>query len=74
MQDDDGEIDWDLWEVQLPNGAEVHVREFWYPNFDELKVYTSIPPENCWLVGERAKPSAAEEKPKTTRKRTARKR
>ncbi len=45
--------EWDLWEVRLPESAEVHVREFWWPKIEELKVYTSIPPECLWFIGQR---------------------
>ena len=45
--------EWDLWEVRLPDDAEVHVREFWWPKVEEFKVYTSIPPDCLWFAGQR---------------------
>lgn len=45
--------DWDLWEVRPPEGAEIHVREFWWPKFEEVKCYTSIPADRLWFVGQR---------------------
>jgi hypothetical protein len=46
--------DWDLWEVRPPDGAEIHVRSFWWPRLEEIKVYTSIPPDRLWLAGSRS--------------------
>jgi len=45
--------DWDLWEVRPPDDAEIHVREFWWPKIEEFKVYSSIPPDCLWFVGQR---------------------
>jgi len=45
--------EWDLWQVTLPDNAEVHVREFWGRRIEEFKVYTSIPADHVWFCGMR---------------------
>lgn len=46
--------DWDLWQVSVPDGAEVHVLPFWGRRIQEFKVYTSIPTDHIWFCGERS--------------------
>lgn len=67
MHGDDGELDWDLWEVKIPPEAHVRLRDQWGPEIVEVRVYTSIPPEYMWLVGQRIYPSAIERPPKRRR-------
>jgi hypothetical protein len=47
---------WDLWQVYLPERAEVHVRPTWGDKIEEVKVYTVIPPDHLWFCGERGIP------------------
>ncbi len=57
--------EWDLWQVTLPDNAEVHVRPFWGRRIEEFKVYTSIPADCVWFCGQRDdKMVAIEGKPK----------
>lgn len=44
---------WDLWQVQLPERAETHVRALWGDVIEEVKVYTAIPADCLWLIGTR---------------------
>lgn len=53
--------EWDLWEVQIPEDAEMHVRPFWGWRLEEVKVYSSIPFTHVWFVGERTQLSAIED-------------
>ncbi len=47
-----GEVeDWDLWQVRVPAGAEVHVRPEFGDELHEVKVYTVIPPHHVWWTG-----------------------
>lgn len=52
--------DWDLWQVEIPKNAEVHVRSTWGSTIEEVKVYTPIPANFLWLVGTRTVPFAEE--------------
>lgn len=45
--------EWDLWQVTVPDGAEVHVLPFWGRAVQEIKVYTSIPTDHIWFCGMR---------------------
>lgn len=51
-EDDPVEL-FDLWQVDVPDGAEVHFRPFWGRRVEEIKVYTSIPADHIWYVGTR---------------------
>lgn len=53
-RDEDPIEEWDLWEVRVPDDAEIHVRPFWWPKIEEFKVYTSIPASCLWLAGSRS--------------------
>lgn len=44
---------WDLWQVRLADGDEVHVRSDFGPVIREVRVYGSIPPDRCWWVAMR---------------------
>lgn len=46
--------DWDLWEVRIPAHAETHVRPLWGDEIEEVKVYTPIPADCLWWVGQRS--------------------
>jgi len=51
------EVDgWDLWQVRLEEGDEVHIRPDFGPTIQEVKVYTPIPSNRLWYVGERHTP------------------
>lgn len=52
------EIAWDLWQVRLDRHDEVHVRETWGPDVEEVRVRSAIPADRVWLVGERAETHA----------------
>lgn len=45
---------WDLWQVRLADGDEVHIRPDFGPVIQEIKVRTPIPADRLWWVGERA--------------------
>jgi hypothetical protein len=45
--------EWDLWQVQIPDEAEIHIRPFFGRLVEEIKCYTTIPPSNLWFVGTR---------------------
>ena len=47
---------WDLWQVYLPDKAEVHVRPTWGSIIEEVKVYTVIPPDMLWFCGQKGIP------------------
>lgn len=54
-----GEVEtWDLWQVTLDAGDEVHVRPNFGPIVEEIKVYSPIPAERCWWVATREMPAA----------------
>lgn len=44
---------WDLWQVRLADGDEVHYRSDFGPRLIEVRVFTPIPGERVWLVGSR---------------------
>lgn len=50
--------EWDLWQVRLPDGAEVHIRSGFGPRIVEIKVHTAIPADCVWFVAQRT-PAAA---------------
>jgi hypothetical protein len=45
--------DWDLWQVQLTDKAEVHIRPTFGRVLEEVKVKSAIPPDHIWLVASR---------------------
>lgn len=50
-----GEVEsWDLWEVRLASGDEVHVRPFFGDEIEEIKVRNSIPADRVWYVATRS--------------------
>lgn len=51
--------EWDLWQVSVPDGAEVHVRPFWGRRVEEFKIYTSIPTDHIFFCGERSEKMVA---------------
>lgn len=51
---------WDLWQVNLPSKAEVHVRPNFGDTIQEVKVYSAIPASCLWYVASRAAPYAKE--------------
>lgn len=54
-----GEVDrFDLWQVWLPENAEVRPRAFFGDRIEEFKVYTAIPADHVWYVGTREAPAA----------------
>lgn len=66
--------DWDLWQVEIPPKAEVHVRPQWGPTIEEVKVYSPIPVDYIWYVGTRTVPFAEEiKKPKSKPKQKTKK-
>lgn len=44
---------WDLWQVALADGDEVHVQPWWGPRVVEVRVANRIPKRRVWRVGER---------------------
>lgn len=53
------EIDiWDLWQVQLPEKAETHIRPVWGSIIEEVKIHSAIPADHIWWVGSREAPYA----------------
>lgn len=48
--------EWDLWQVYLPDKAEVHVRPTFGSIIEEVKVYTVIPPDMLWFCGQKGIP------------------
>jgi len=51
------EIDrWDLWQVRIEEGDEVGIRPEFGPVVQEIKVYSAIPADRLWHVGERGVP------------------
>lgn len=48
---------WDLWEVNLADDDEVHIRTEYGPEMFEVRVLGSIPKSRCWFVGSRAVPA-----------------
>lgn len=47
---------WDLWQVTIPDMAEVRIRSEFGPTVQEVKVYTSIPASEMWYVATRFAP------------------
>lgn len=45
--------EWDLWQVQIPDAVEVHVRPNHGPLIEEIKVYGAIPADHVWYVATR---------------------
>lgn len=58
-RDKDAIEEWDLWQVSVPDGAEVHVRPFWGRRIEEIKVYNSIPADHIFFCGERSEKMVA---------------
>lgn len=52
--------EWDLWQVRLAEGDEVHYRSDFGPVLREVRVKTPIPPDRVWYVATRALPFAKE--------------
>lgn len=46
--------EWDLWQVTLDEGDEVHPLPFFGHRLDEIRVANRIPKRRLWLVGTRA--------------------
>lgn len=44
---------WDLWQINLAENDEVHIRPEFGPTIQEFKVYTVIPADRVWWVGVR---------------------
>lgn len=44
---------WDLWQVDLPDNAELWIRGDFGPTVSEIKCRTPIPAERLWWVGRR---------------------
>lgn len=44
---------WDLWQVVLDDGDEVHPLPFFGYRLDEIRVANRIPKSRLWLVGQR---------------------
>ena len=61
---------WDLWQVRLASGDEVHYRSDFGPELHEVRVFTPLPPDRIWLVGTREgeHPAAEPVKPKPARR------
>lgn len=53
MADDTDEESWDLWQVRLGDGDEVHVRPFFGNVLEEIRIFTPIPADRCWYVATR---------------------
>lgn len=51
--------EWDLWQVRLEEGDEIHYRAEFGPRIIEVRCATPIPADRCWLVGSR-EPASAE--------------
>lgn len=48
------ELAWDLWQVNLADTDEIHVRAEFGPTIKEVRVHNAIPGDRVWWVGERA--------------------
>lgn len=48
--------EWDLYQVRLIEGDEVHIRPDWGPVIREIKVHNDIPADRVWYVASRALP------------------
>ena len=46
--------EWDLWQAQIPENVEVHIRPNFGPVVEEIKAYGVIPPDHLWLVATRS--------------------
>lgn len=70
--DEETEVDgWDLWQVNLVDTDEVHVRSEWGPVIHEVRVHNAIGADRIWWVATRTPPSALEvpvEVPRTPRR------
>lgn len=44
---------WDLWQVHLVSGDELHVRSEFGPVIQEVKLRGCIPPDRLWWIGRR---------------------
>lgn len=45
--------EWDLWEVRLVDGDEVHIRPGFGPEIAEVRVRNAIPADRVWYVASR---------------------
>lgn len=50
--------EWDLWQVRLQEGDEVHVRSDFGPVIREVKAHGVIGPDRVWWVARRCHPSS----------------
>lgn len=48
--------EWDLWQVRLQDGDEVHYRSDFGPVLKEIRVYNAIPADRAWWVARRSQP------------------
>ncbi len=44
---------WDLWQIRLAPGDEVHVRPFFGDHIQEVKIHNAIPADRLWWIGRR---------------------
>lgn len=47
------DVEWDLWQVNLDDNDEVHVRSEFGPQLQEVRVANAIPADRIWWVGTR---------------------
>ena len=57
------EESWDLWQVRLAEGDEVHYRAEFGNVLKEVRVANTIPPDRVWYVGTRSHAVAREIEP-----------
>jgi hypothetical protein len=50
--------EWDLWQVRLSDGDEVHIRSDFGPVIREVKVHNPIAAERVWWVARRCHPAS----------------
>lgn len=51
---DESEVEkWDLWQVRLAEGDEMHVRPEFGMAIKEVRVFNAIPPDRVWYVATR---------------------
>jgi hypothetical protein len=65
--------DWDLWQVNLSDTDEVHIRPDFGWDIKEVRVHNAIGPDRVWWVATRSEPVAREAPKRAPRKRTTRK-
>lgn len=47
---------WDLWQVRLADGDEVHYRADFGPELREVRLHSVVPADRVWFVGTREQP------------------